>query len=530
MEVTNTLNPAGKRKPTFSEFISNPDIRNRINKMLDSDKRSSFITSLVSAVSQNPLLQDCENHTVFAAGLVGASLNLNPSQSLGQFYIIPYNKKAQFQMGYKGFIQLAIRSGFYKKLNVLAIKAGELIKYDPLNEEIEVNLIEDDSIREETDTIGYYAFFEYLNGFKKTMYWSRKKMELHANKYSQSYRSDQHYNKKHSFWSKDFDAMAFKTLLKQLISKWGIMSLDLQTAIEKDQAVLEQGQVGQGQGDVIDYVDNKNNNGEVIENEKQSQAVKVFRNNGVVDVSYSDVSSSRHGDTGVGFDVNEASKCDSKVMVGGKVVQGGKNGTNSNDRNSDRNSGDISGGCDSDRNTGKHVVVETEKKEECKKNELFSNNNAGTGVGGGIRNNNTSGGSGVHTAGCGSNMVSNNNRKTEVKDVENNNVGSVRRVGGFGVVCVRKQSGDGQNGSIADAVLDSDGSGVYSDVKDISGAVVYADVKKDSVSDKKKGRVSGRLSGSVGKKIDAVVPGATPSSGAIVDDDGNEWSDDIPID
>ena len=142
---------------------------------------------------------------------------------------------AQFQIGYKGYIQLAIRSGQYKKLNVLAIKEGELIKYDPLNEEIEVKLIENEEEREKTSTIGYYAMFEYMNGFRKTLYWSRSKMEAHAIKYSKGYAAKKGY----SFWEKDFDGMAYKTMLRQLISKWGIMSIDMLTALEKDMATIK---------------------------------------------------------------------------------------------------------------------------------------------------------------------------------------------------------------------------------------------------------------------------------------------------
>ena len=134
----------------------------------------------------------------------------------------------------KGYIQLAIRSGQYKKLNVLAIKEGELIKYDPLNEEIEVKLIEDEEVRENAKTIGYYAMFEYVNGFKKSLYWSKKKMEAHATTYSPGYRAKKGY----TFWEKDFDGMAYKTMLRQLISKWGIMSVDMQEAMVKDMAVV----------------------------------------------------------------------------------------------------------------------------------------------------------------------------------------------------------------------------------------------------------------------------------------------------
>lgn len=131
-------------------------------------------------------------------------------------------------------IQLAIRSGQYKKLNVVAIKEGELDYYDPLNEEIKVNLIKDEDVRESTPTIGYYAFFEYVNGFRKAIYWSKAKMEKHALRYSMGYKAKKGY----TFWEKDFDAMAFKTMLRQLIGKWGIMSIEMQTAFESDMAVI----------------------------------------------------------------------------------------------------------------------------------------------------------------------------------------------------------------------------------------------------------------------------------------------------
>ena len=182
-------------------------------------------------------------------------------------------------MGYKGYIQLAIRSGYYKKLNVLAIKEGELVHYDPLEEVVEVNLIEDDILREEAPTMGYYAMFEYENGFRKTMYWSKKKMLAHAEKYSFSFYKnggakslelleqgkipEKEMWKYSSFWFKDFDGMALKTMLRQLISKWGIMSIDLQKAIDKDMAVIQE-------DGSAEYVDN----GDLEENIVADQELK----------------------------------------------------------------------------------------------------------------------------------------------------------------------------------------------------------------------------------------------------------------
>ena len=246
-------------KPKFSIAIQTDAYKKLINNTLGDPKRASkFIASISSAVATNPQLQLCDAGSILSGALLGEALNLSPSPQLGQYYLVPFNDKqkgkvAQFQLGYKGYIQLAIRSGQYKKLNVLSIKEGELIKYDPLNEEIEVKLIEDEEVREKTKTIGYYAMFEYVNGFKKSMYWSKKKMENHAITYSAGYRAKKGY----TFWEKDFDGMAYKTMLRQLISKWGIMSIDMQEAMVKDMSVVRE-------DGTYDYVDNNEINLEPI--------------------------------------------------------------------------------------------------------------------------------------------------------------------------------------------------------------------------------------------------------------------------
>lgn len=265
-------------KPKFSVAIQSDTYKNLINRTLgDKDRATRFIASVSSAVATNQSLQECDAGTILSGALLGESLNLSPSPQLGQYYLVPFNdnkkgyKVAQFQLGYKGYIQLAIRSGQYKKLNVLAIKKGELIKYDPLNEEIEVKLIEDEEERENAETIGYYAMFEYTNGFKKSLYWSKRKMLTHADKYSQAFSLNAtsgkypkvsyedyeagNYNKKDewlysSYWYKDFDGMAYKTMLRQLISKWGIMSIDMQQAMEQDMATINT-------DGTYEYVDNE---------------------------------------------------------------------------------------------------------------------------------------------------------------------------------------------------------------------------------------------------------------------------------
>ena len=240
-------------KPKFSVAIQSDKYKNLINQTLgDKDRATRFIASISSAVATNQALQECDAGTILSGALLGESLNLSPSPQLGQYYLVPFNdskkgyKVAQFQLGYKGYIQLAIRSGQYKKLNVLAIKKGELVKYDPLNEEIEVNLIDDEEERENAETVGYYAMFEYTNGFRKSMYWSKAKMEKHALKYSSGYKAKKGY----TYWEKDFDGMAYKTMLRQLISKWGIMSIDMQQAVEKDMTAINT-------DGTYEYVDNE---------------------------------------------------------------------------------------------------------------------------------------------------------------------------------------------------------------------------------------------------------------------------------
>lgn len=283
MAVKNSL--VAKKKATgFTAYLTADAVKEQINKVVGSKNGTRFISSIVSAVNNNKELQTCSNSSILSAALLGESLNLSPSPQLGQYYLVPFNNKdgkvAQFQLGYKGYIQLAIRSGQYKKINVLAIKEGELVRYDPLNEEIEVNLIEDEEEREKAPTIGYYAMFEYANGFKKAMYWSKAKMEAHAIKYSAGYAADKRKGTQYTFWSKDFDGMAYKTMLRQLISKWGIMSIDLVTAIDADMTIVNE----DGSKSYVEVEENVNNytenepekiiDGEAVESTEKAEEEK----------------------------------------------------------------------------------------------------------------------------------------------------------------------------------------------------------------------------------------------------------------
>lgn len=265
-EIANQSGSQPQKIP-FSAMISSAGYQKLINNTLkDPAKAQRFVAAITSAVAINPALQACDPATVLSGALLGESLNLSPSPQLGQYYLVPYwnSKKsmsdAQFQMGYKGYVQLALRSGYYRKMNVIAVKEGELRRFNPITEEYEFSMIEDEEEREKRSTAGYFAFFEYLNGFTKSLYWSKSKMLAHADRYSPAFsinattvtRGRNRYNKVSfaeyeagnyptsdawlysSFWYKDFDAMAYKTMLRQLISKWGIMSTELKTAFEHD--------------------------------------------------------------------------------------------------------------------------------------------------------------------------------------------------------------------------------------------------------------------------------------------------------
>lgn len=269
-----SYNAPVEKKPKFSVAISTPTYQNLIrNTLADPERAKRFIASITSAVAVNPQLQECETSTIVAGALLGESLNLSPSPQLGQFYLVPFKQKAkydrnrnlispecvnaQFVLGYKGYIQLAVRSGMYRKIIVHEIKDGELIRWDPLTEEFEASFIENEEKRDKTDTIGYYAMFEYVDGFRKTLYWSKDKMLVYADKYSPAFSKDAYVKlinneipanemwKYSSFWYKSFDDMAKKTMIRQLISKWGGMAVEpLRVALEHDNNVLQRSSDG----------------------------------------------------------------------------------------------------------------------------------------------------------------------------------------------------------------------------------------------------------------------------------------------
>lgn len=242
-------------KESFSSFMANPAVKQKVYDIVVGKDGDRFITSIVTAVGTNPALASCDYGSILSAALLGEALKLSPSPQLGQFYMVPFkdnNRKitvAQFQLGYKGYLQLAIRSGQYKDISVICVKEGELVSYDPFLQKGEFQPILDPLEREKAKTIGYFAYFELLNGFRKELYWSREQMEAHAKAYSQGYASDIRNKRSYTFWSKNFDGMAQKTMIRQLISKWGQMSIDMQQAFAGDMgAIRDDG--------TVDYIDN----------------------------------------------------------------------------------------------------------------------------------------------------------------------------------------------------------------------------------------------------------------------------------
>lgn len=216
------------------------------------DNRESFVASLIDLYSSDTYLQKCNPGAVMKEALKAVSLKLPINKALGFAWIIPYNDNKsgqtlpQFQLGYKGYIQLAMRTGAYKTMNMDNVYEGELRVVNRLTGEIDLN-----GERISDKVIGYFAYIETVNGFSKTLYWTVEKVISHAKKFSKSYNSGA------AIWKQNFDEMAQKTVMRNLISKWGVMSVDLQRAIDldnadlADKAITGEGSVDGDTGEII---------------------------------------------------------------------------------------------------------------------------------------------------------------------------------------------------------------------------------------------------------------------------------------
>jgi recombination protein RecT len=232
-------------------MLNSDSVKNRFMEIMG-EKAPAFITSILSAVHKNALLARCEPQSIIASALVAATLDLPVDSNLGFAAIIPYGGVAQFQIMYKGFIQLALRSGQYKNINVGPIYEDEFESYDIITGDVHIRQVED-GFRDndmQDKIIGYAAFFRLLNGYERIEYWSLKKLAAHGERYSKSFKKDS------SLWKTDPHVMYAKTVLKNTLSKWGILSVSMQTAMITDQAAIKNFDRPLD-GDNVDYVDNR---------------------------------------------------------------------------------------------------------------------------------------------------------------------------------------------------------------------------------------------------------------------------------
>ena len=249
--MANEIRPTEQKKVGIAGYLAQEAVKQNVANVVGQKDAQAFISSIVSAVQANPQLAECTNSSLLSAALLGHSLNLPPSPQLGKVYFVPYKNtkagitEAQFMLSYKGYLELAMRSGQYKKIHVTDIREGELKSYDPIEDEYVFEPITDVTKRNEAPIIGYYGYFILTNGFKQALYWSKEKLEAHAKKYSAAYRKGWD----SSLWKTDFDSMAHKTMIRQLISKHGVMSIEMQRGFEGDYGIIRE-------DGTADYIDN----------------------------------------------------------------------------------------------------------------------------------------------------------------------------------------------------------------------------------------------------------------------------------
>ncbi len=230
-------------KNKAKDFFAMPVVQEKIKELVGKNA-SSFTTSVLQIVNSNSMLIDADPKTIFNAACMAATLNLPINNGLGFAYIVPFKNKgnleAQFQIGAKGFRQLAIRSGQFERIATSSVYDGQLISSDPL-----LGYQFDWSVKPNGNAIGYVAFFKLLNGFTAELYMTTEQIQAHAKKYSQSFKAG------YGPWKDNFPAMAEKTVLKLLLSKQAPLSIDMQKAELSDQTVIRD-----LDNDGFDYVDN----------------------------------------------------------------------------------------------------------------------------------------------------------------------------------------------------------------------------------------------------------------------------------
>ncbi|WP_371751594.1 recombinase RecT [Snodgrassella alvi] len=227
--------PAVQKAINIKAFLQLPATQKKIQELVDKNS-ASFATSIMQIVNSNPMLLNAEPMSIFNAACMAATLNLPINNNLGFAYLVPYKNsktghvEAQFQLGYKGFIQLAQRSGQFERLVSLPVYKDQLIEKD-LIKGFKFNWSIDPDEKEQP--IGFYAYFKLINGFTAELYMSREQIDKHAKRYSQSYR------KNSGVWADNYEQMALKTVIKLLLSRQAPLSIEMQKAVLSDQSVIE---------------------------------------------------------------------------------------------------------------------------------------------------------------------------------------------------------------------------------------------------------------------------------------------------
>lgn len=251
-----SVQTAQKRVFPIKEYFAAPSIKAKFEEMLGK-RAPQFITSVLQIANSNEILKNADPASIYNAAATAATLDLPLNNNLGFAYIVPYGKQAQFQMGYKGFIQLAQRSGKFKAIYATKVCEGQLAVEDPLR-----GFTFDWKAKKSDIVIGFAARFELLNGFESILYMTVDELKKHGKKYSQTFKRGS------GLWETDFESMAIKTVLKQLLSKFAPLSIDMQTAVQADQAIIKQDP--ETEETTFEYVDNQ-------EQEKEEKTIERYR-------------------------------------------------------------------------------------------------------------------------------------------------------------------------------------------------------------------------------------------------------------
>lgn len=270
----------------IASYLATPAIHKNVESVLGKNKVDGFVADIVACVQNNEKLSECTNQSILSGALLAKSISLPLTPQLGYTYLVPYDvkkqnngktvfiKEAQFQLGYKGYIQLALRSNMFRKLVATDVRKGEVLGYDVFNDtydlqsvEFEKRIARDDKGNWLVPIMGYYAKMELVSGFVKEMFMSADDMQKFAETYSKSYRSDLKKHTSYSFWTTRFEEMAKKTMLRQLLGKWGLLTPELERAYISDMAVINE------DGNP-EYVDNKPDETEPVENPFSDNAIE----------------------------------------------------------------------------------------------------------------------------------------------------------------------------------------------------------------------------------------------------------------